>query len=220
MAVAARVAAPCAALLLAACSSPLNQGRLIGGEVALDAVTPELERGEREWQPISVVSLDRSNWEEMRFLVPLDAAEHQPIYTQHPHQLWQTARQRGEYPTAETALDTETVDMMDEQALELLVAPVSALFDIAMFPARAVAGAVGDETWGAHPWETVASPLEPYERAPGGHPTGPEVAADGEETAGGGDDEATPPTGWPWEEAEPEPVRPEPPRRPSLEVGG
>jgi hypothetical protein len=203
-------------LLLAGCSSPLNQGRLIGGEVALDSVTPEVERGEREWQAISVVSLDRSNWAQMRFAVPLDAVEHQPTYTQQPYLLCETARQRGEYPSVATALDTSTTNTLDEQALEMVVAPLSGLFDIVMFAPRAIAGAVGGDEWGGHPWEVVASPLAPYERAPGGVVAAPEA----EEAVGAEESPEAVPSGWPWEEPTAEPQRPEPPRRPKMEVGG
>lgn len=55
----------------------------------------------------SLSSLDRSAWARTQVLVPVDGAYHQPTYRHDYREMLFTARQRGEFPTPETALELD-----------------------------------------------------------------------------------------------------------------
>ncbi|HYE61070.1 MAG TPA: hypothetical protein VD997_03660 [Phycisphaerales bacterium] len=151
--------------LLAGCSTTMNERPWIGqtennargGAVYLDLVRAE----ERPEAPLtsdgpSVVSLTRENWRPMVFTVPVDGVASRRNYTTELHFTDTTARQRGEHPTALSALELSG-PTRTEQALEGLVNPFNAFGDAVLMPARMAVH------W---PWREVYSFPPSYWRAP------------------------------------------------------
>lgn len=62
----------------------------------------------------SVTGLDRSNWEPMVYVVPVNGVAHQPQYAPPVFDLGTLARQRGDFPTALDALDKGEPDVREE----------------------------------------------------------------------------------------------------------
>ena len=150
------------AALLAGCQG-LNLDPQPGPHVAMDTLRPTADFYERVDKPLvqsgaSLAGLRRDNWTDTTFYVPVSGVEHQPIYTtDKPRRTDSTARQRGEYPTQASAAETAGSDSLGDQAVEGLLAPVRAGWDVAwMVPKMFV----------TPPGRTVSSPRVGYERAP------------------------------------------------------
>lgn len=108
------------------------------GPVLAEAVAP------------SVVGLDRSHWEDRVLLVPNDGVFTYPHLTRlEPLYDDSTARSRGEFPTALSALETD--GDLGAQVWEAFAWPGWVLMDLVLAIPRATDG-------------PVASPLEGYER--------------------------------------------------------
>lgn len=183
LSIAQRLALPCVlCTLLSACAGPLNNERFIGDPVNArnQFVPPTIGRGDETSQTrgrvieiddprtrpeadanpethASVLSLDRSNWASTRVVVPNDLVAHQPRYTNDWAFDKSTARNRGEYPTAASAMDMPTERGADQQLAEAVLAPLAAGADLALSPLRAIA---------ARPWQRTRTGLEGYQRAP------------------------------------------------------
>lgn len=107
--------------------------------------------------PRSVVALTRDNWETTTITVPNDRAEHQPIYTRSLFEDTGPARNRGQFPTAQSANELMARNSSDKQLLEAAEAPFGAMADIVLFVPRALF---------LRPWQTTRTGTEPYRRAP------------------------------------------------------
>lgn len=106
----------------------------------------------------SVTGVDRSNWPEQEIVVWQDGVRHHPRFTTNqPRYANATARQRGAYPTAESAL--ELGDDGGAQFWEGFAGPFYGGMDVLLFIPRAIA-------YGG-PGSIVASPDDTYARAPG-----------------------------------------------------
>lgn len=81
----------------------------LGGAVYLPALMDEPEAGPYRPAPAadeaSLTSIDRENWSTKGVLVPSIEFEHYPIFTTRHSIMARSARQRGEFPTTESALD-------------------------------------------------------------------------------------------------------------------
>ena len=101
--------------------------------------------------------LDRSSWPRQEFLVPVDGTAARPTWRTHPESATDlTHRQRGEYPTAETAVLTEEPYAQEEWKDAGRSAVVNTV-DLALIPGR----------WFIYPATAEAySPIESYDRAP------------------------------------------------------
>jgi hypothetical protein len=148
----------------------LNDTTGPGGNVELDTLNPTKADAYRERNPYqgptpSVVSIDRSNWQETRFVVPVSGVNHHPHYTdEKPRFARQTARARGEYPTQATVLEMGNHKFTDQGgslALEGVAAPIRAMWDILKFPVVATRR-------GNRPFSVVQSPIasDAYARGP------------------------------------------------------
>ncbi|MGD9689199.1 MAG: hypothetical protein AB7K52_00380 [Phycisphaerales bacterium] len=157
-------------ILLAAGGSgceKLNRGPAISDEYSLEAIAParnarsfaRLEAGESDPPSLAAGTLDRSAWTIRRVVVPAGVTQNRPTYATGPTYAQSTARQRGEYPTIDSALDLGTHESAWSEVYEALAWPFWAGLDVALMPARMIA---------QPPWETVNSPDWPHERAPGG----------------------------------------------------
>lgn len=102
-------------------------------------------------------SLSRAQWSEYPFVHPVSGVEHFPTYRMTPQFASDTRRQRGEYPNADSVLDTTTSRGRWQQALEGLAAPAYMAADMALLPVRAVL---------LPPWTTVVTPRGPVNRLP------------------------------------------------------
>ena len=168
---AARIAFSCAPLLAAlvatGCATPDNDRLTLGTTADPVVVFPAIEQG----APItdatgpSITSLDRSGWEPMAVVVPNDATEHYPHFTRlQPRYDKGTARARGQYPTALTALEQE--GSFGSIFAESIAWPGYVAQDAVLIIPRAI---VPDQD----------SPITHYERAPEGDasvPTRPETS--------------------------------------------
>lgn len=145
-------------MLAAGCVSDTNARLPLGSNVLLD-------RGEGdgvEDSAVSVTGLDRSNWGATTIRVPVDGTVHRATYTRRVLYDDSLARQKGLFPTAETALETEGDRGMG--AAEIAAQPGWALIDAALIPIRVAM---------SPPWKPVQSPRANYKRTrPGGWLTG------------------------------------------------
>ncbi len=144
---------PAVLILLGACSSARND-RVAVGEETLPAFAATHEARTDDAPSAGIMS--RSGWGEVVFDVPVDGTIHQPTYRlgsclpdRSP-----TARQRGAYPTHDSALDTE--GDAGARVLEMFAAPLGAALEIVLFPIHAVMQPM---------WSETASPAQEYERS-------------------------------------------------------
>jgi hypothetical protein len=160
-----------AALLAGGCISPENDRLVIDQGVRLEAFDPvapsaalnTTPSAPLELQQPSVLGVDRGNWAKSQLFVPVDATAHNPPYTKRWVLTDRTARQRREYPTALSALET-TGASESEQQLEAPANWLAAFGDIVLLPIRVF--------WQA-PWTTRWSPDEAYARYWHPESTGP-----------------------------------------------
>ncbi|MBL8962644.1 MAG: hypothetical protein KF787_06440 [Phycisphaeraceae bacterium] len=99
-------------------------------------------------------SIDRSGWERTEFVVPVDGTGHRPTYTAWVMLKNSTARQRGDFPTAESALEL-TGGFTDEQFTESWTAPLVTFGSVFAIPFRLFI---------EPPWTVRRSPAMGYER--------------------------------------------------------
>ncbi|MFN0011152.1 MAG: hypothetical protein ACKVS8_05845 [Phycisphaerales bacterium] len=157
-----------AACALPGCFAPQNNSNALGDSATLPALTPDTPTGIRTARvgspdppSLAANSFSRDHWAVARFSVPLDSAAHQPTYT--PLTLSSTdtlARQRSEYPTADSAMDLSTRDSGGQEIIEGFAAPMWAAFDLGLMPVRALLASPFDS---AH---APDNPDRPQKRAP------------------------------------------------------
>lgn len=162
------IAAAACAMSMGGCAGQLNSGMVVGDplkpsqqyappSIVAPAGEARAESGSGEVAERSVTSLDRSDWTGMRVNVPNDVPMHQPRYTENVEFDRSTARNRGDYPTATSALDTVSSKSEDLQIKEAVFAPFIAGADVALMPARMIQ---------ARPWQRTQTGSDPYKRAP------------------------------------------------------
>jgi hypothetical protein len=105
----------------------------------------------------SITSHDRSNWGIQTVILPLKQVEHRPTYTSDIHFASNTPRERGEYPTAQTALDVPTPNL--EQVAEGVVGPAYAGILVIWWPVEWIAN-------NRPPWKIRRSPEDNYAVVP------------------------------------------------------
>jgi len=155
------LAAAGASALLAGCVDS-NSRATVGESIVLPAMQPSAPIPDEYPQDgSSLTGLDRSNWTAMTFLVPVDGTHHRPTYADAFFIADVTRRQRGEYPTLESALDLDGSKYGDcasqQRFAEGFLVPARAMLDAVAMPVRLV----GEP----QTWEYV-SPKISYERQP------------------------------------------------------
>jgi len=104
----------------------------------------------------SLTGMSRADWAPATVLVPVDGVAALRTYAPRHHWTDETARQRGDYPTAVTALELDGATYWTQVA-EGGAAPFLAFADAFALPFRMVMAA---------PWREVRTIPEPYWRAP------------------------------------------------------
>ncbi len=143
----------CIAALAAGCAGPLNDQIGLTGADPLPALSAEPAPDAPSAEP-SLDGLDRSHWPTTMVTVPLGQVEHWPTYTRNIYLGDTTARQRGEFPRVDSALEG---DSESEQGLESGLNLLVAYLQIAWWPVELMGG-----RW---PGQLEHSPAEPYARA-------------------------------------------------------
>lgn len=166
------------AVALGGCTREINERLVLGMDTPLPAIEPREQ--ELPMGVPSVTGLER-HWEPVVFVVPVNGVAHPPDYAPPTFMLDELPRQRGEYPTALSALDLGEPDAGDE-VLQALRSHGQAVLDAALILPRLVIRPPNATDW---------SPERSYERAPAaaitaetapppvGEPM-PEVAGDAE----------------------------------------
>lgn len=150
------------AALLPACAHSNSRNRL-ADDISLQAFQParqvlSSQDTQRADDPPSLTSLDRSAWEPVTLAIPVDATHHRPTYRfLAPIGPRQLRRQRGEYPTAASALDLDGGPASSRQRFyESILEPIHASLELARLP---LAMAIHQ------PWRRAWSPMGSYDRA-------------------------------------------------------
>ncbi|MGQ0627196.1 MAG: hypothetical protein ACT4PL_03745 [Phycisphaerales bacterium] len=155
-------------VLISGCNTPsYNRELTLGNRVELEAVTDGVPRGspvatpERPDRPSLARDVLARDWQARRFLVPIDGVTHRPTYTERQNEVAMTRRDRGEFPTPESALDTSVKGGVAAQFAQAAGSIVRVPAEIAMMPVR---------MYESPPFDAVSSPSTPPERYnyPGG----------------------------------------------------
>lgn len=157
------------AFALTGCVSDVNSRVVLGSNVAIDGGAG----GGASSSNASLHGLDRSNWGSTTIRVPVDGTVHRATYVSRHLYDDSLARQKGLYPTSETALELDGSRGMG--AAEVAAQPGWALLDVALLPVRIAMDP---------PWEPQQSPRRVYKRQqPGGWLTGGSASAQPVEAA-------------------------------------
>lgn len=139
-----------------------NSRNQIGDDVTLSAFQPakqvvSSEDTQRTDDPASLTSLDRSAWEPVVFALPVDGVRHRPEYRFLAGNGTDTLRrQRGEYPTAASALELDGGARASHQRFfESITEPIHAGLELVRLPFIFALQSPWSETW---------SPLGSYDR--------------------------------------------------------
>lgn len=143
------------AALLAGCTSAENNRFRFGNAGPLPVFQPAADTL-ADPAP-SVTGLDRSGWAPIALDVPVHGTAHRPTYAPSAFDLDTTARQRGQYPTAETCLDLGEPDDSDEIRLAAATHGL-AVVDAALLIPRIIIRPPNATDW---------SPTLSYARVPG-----------------------------------------------------
>lgn len=145
---------------LGGCVSPTNDRMTEGRTMRVDAfarpdAAREIAANEqpRSVEP-SVAGLERGNWPRTTILVPVDGTDHTPTFAKRGLVADKTAKQRRQYPTAESALEM-TNGSEGQQQQEALWNHILALTDSLLIGPRMLVD---------RPWAARMSPDEAYER--------------------------------------------------------
>lgn len=142
-------------LALSGCAKPANDRLRLGA----CEVLPAFQTHPHALPPAgpSVTGLDRSGWAPIAYAVPVHGTAHQPTYAPSHFELDTLPRQRGEFPTVESALDLGEPDLGQEASLTFRN-QLWALFDAALIVPRFVRRPSCATDW---------SPGITYDRVPG-----------------------------------------------------
>ncbi len=152
---------------LAACTHSTNDTLRLGESDILSSFTIE----PHTLPPVNpgVTSLSRDNWDTLTLLVPVNGTAHQPTHAPSALDLDTLARQRGEYPTAESSLELGEPDITHEISLATQTHGFAFLDALLLVP-RAIL---------RPPTATDWSPTISYGRAPLVDITAPSCGPDG-----------------------------------------
>ena len=153
-----RCAATLVLIAMTAGCAPVNEEVGLLGAPPLPALDPGADtvRVHNDASP-SITSHDRRHWERQTVPVPLKQVEHRPHYASDVHFMEDTARQRGEYPTATTVL--EVPEPSWGHVAEGVVDPFHAVLLVGWWPFD---WALNDRA----PWKIERSPADDYAPAP------------------------------------------------------
>lgn len=142
------------AVLLPGCIGQTHDLRL-GGVQEIETFAPPGEP--LATSPLSDPSLAQRPWPEMTLLVPNDGIRNRPVYRTQYLFLNQNRRQRGEFPTPESALDLETGAYGEHLLDAFVIHDAGSVVDGGILLPRLVM---------YPPWKRRGSPRIAYDRAP------------------------------------------------------
>jgi hypothetical protein len=150
-------------------SQPLFRILLLAGTplITLGCMSQQNDRGYLGVDPVAVApveniptnagnGLNRDQWEPTVVFIPVDGTAHPPTYNGELRPTRVTARQRGEYPTVEQALELSE-DSLGAQVQEVPMAIGAAIVDGASIPGGLIVYPQSLTRW---------SPSVSYERSP------------------------------------------------------
>jgi len=126
----------------------------LGGGVSLPSLAGE-PAATRQPDEASITTFDRRHWQPSVILVPVYGVAHGPTYTTEHRSTDATARQRGEHPTALTALELDG-DTCRTNVVDALQTPFVCAWDALLLLPRAVV---------TRPWTEIRGDQEPYWRS-------------------------------------------------------
>ncbi len=141
-----------------------NSRNRVGDDITLSAFQPgsrvlSSEDAQRANDTASLTSLDRSGWEPVAITVPVDGVRHRPEYRFFaPIGTSDLGRQRGEYPTAISALDLDGGRPSSQaRFFESILTPIHSSIELVRLPFVMIMH---------RPWQETWSPLGPesYDR--------------------------------------------------------
>lgn len=147
---------------LSGCTHPENERFRLGDAGTIPAFQPQ--RDTLADPTPSVYGLDRDNWETVDFVVPVHGTAHHPTYAPSAFCADTLARQRGEYPTAETCLELNDPNEGDE-ALEAVATHGAAVLDTLLLVPRMVIRPPCATDWSPAGTYTRVSGQDPAPRA-------------------------------------------------------
>ena len=120
--------------LLAGCGfdRTIAERTTLGANQPVWTLTPAMIVSEHDTPATATISLTRSNWQPVDFIVPVDGTIHGPLWRWDARAPGETARDKALYPTAETAL--ELTGPIGPQVGEALMAPVVAFGNTLAMP--------------------------------------------------------------------------------------
>lgn len=136
------------------CVSRKNDGLGLGGVLVPEAVAPPGPGIALSSDQPSVTSFSRDDWERTEFLVPVLGVAHKPMYTKSASRVKVTPRQRGEFPTTESAMDL-VAGSAKRQRREAFWAPFRALGSAILLVPK---------MFYQRPWQSQWSPRTGYQR--------------------------------------------------------
>ena len=145
-------------IALTGCYTDGNSRQTLGDDVGLSIIDPEAEVTYLDLPPSPPLNVMRTGWERTEFLVPVDGTDHVYLGRTDLPCTDQTARQRREYPTPESATDTDG-DSIKTQRREAIEAPFWAAWDCLLLLPRLIG-------WQAANQSRAVSPDVNYARYP------------------------------------------------------
>lgn len=119
--------------------TPFNERNTIGAGSTIEPIagaSPDIAVDKTD-DPPSISRLERSNWPKSQFLVPVDGAGHQPTYRLDYREVLFTNRQKGLFPTPESAMDLDGKpgqEILGEEIAETGGQPLVALGNAIIVP--------------------------------------------------------------------------------------
>lgn len=159
-----------AAVLTTGCADNANQRLTVGDSIPLASFPPEVVEVQLDQDgnplppappaddPATARGLDRSNFAPIVYHVPIDGTRHEFHGWDHLALTNETARQRGEFPTATSALETGGNASTRRQIVEAFAQPVYAAGGIA---SSLLVSSSGARTSPAGLWERAPLPADP-----------------------------------------------------------
>jgi len=176
-----RLAAVGATAAAGGCLAEPNERLEVGTELRMETLRDAPTDGAVSDDAPSLQGLSREGWAWSAVVVPVDGTDHRRTYSRHVARARALARNRGEYPTAESALEIGGKDGPKKQRLvgEAILSPAFALVNGLMIPVN----------WAVRRPPCTYSPgaRDAYERTPeswGARPPDAEVEARTEREGG------------------------------------
>jgi hypothetical protein len=147
----------CAGLVAPGCeTNAYNRELTLGNQLEIEVFSPtkpvpfDPARPERPDLPsLRQDTAARTNWTLRPFTVPVSGVTHRPTYNSPRRSVETTVRQRGQFPTESSVIDTTLPGSQTDVLYEAALAPFESARDLVLFVPRAVV---------TPPWTRTSSP--------------------------------------------------------------